>query len=154
MAQEKGCVKLSSSNGSGAVDCGYPGQTLCFGAESNQFGHLSWRQSCCAKLARVLYLVCHPCFCPPVRSSTTEQAGQELVQRIAQMEEHMNTAVQSIPDAGLRAQAAENRARAAETAAKAAEAGAAVSRQDTAPNILEDTRLLGKPRRFSGALAC
>ena len=47
------------------------------------------------------------------------QAVQDLVQRIAQMEAHMNTASQEIRDATERATAAESRARAAETAARA-----------------------------------
>ena len=58
------------------------------------------------------------------------------------------TASQAIRDTGLRAQAAENRARAPETAA-----GAAGVRQGTVPNALVGTRLLEKPRTFSGALA-
>ena len=78
----------------------------------------------------------------------TEQTVQDLVQRIAQMEEHMSTAGQANRDAGSRAQAAENRAGAAETAA-----GAAGVRQSTVPAALVDTRLLGKPRAPSGALA-
>ena len=53
----------------------------------------------------------------------TERAVQDLVQRIAQVEEHVNTAGQAIRDATLRAQVAENRARAAETAAAAGAAG-------------------------------
>ena len=78
----------------------------------------------------------------------TEQTVQDLVQRIAHMEENMNTAGQAIRDAGLRAQAAEDRARVAEMAA-----GAAGVRQGTVPTALLDTRLFGKPRTFSGALA-
>ena len=64
----------------------------------------------------------------------------------------MSTAGQAIRDATLRFQAAENRARAAETAATGA-AGAAGAGLDTVPTLLVDTRLLGKPRTFSGALA-
>ena len=60
----------------------------------------------------------------------------------------MNTAGQAIRDAGIRAQAAEDCDRAAETAA-----GAAGVRQGTVPTALVDTRLLGKPRTLSGALA-
>ena len=73
----------------------------------------------------------------------TEQTVQDLVQRIAQVEEHMNTAGEAIREVGLRAQPAENRAIAAQTAARA--------RQDTAPTALVDARLLEKPRTFSGA---
>ena len=72
----------------------------------------------------------------------TEQAVQDLVQRIAQMEVHLNIATE-------RAAAAENRSRAAETAA----VRVAGVRQGTVPTALVDTRLLGKPRTFSGALA-
>ena len=68
----------------------------------------------------------------------TEQTGQDLVQRIAKMEEHVNTAGHAIRDAGSRAQATENRARAVD---------------GTVPTALVDTRLLEKPRTFSGALA-
>ena len=127
MAQEKGCIKVSSSHGSGAVDCGYDGQNLCFRAESNRCGQLSWRQSCWFWEAgkSLVTRVCHPCVCPPVRSSMTEHVVQDMVQRIALMEEHMNTA-------GLRAEAAENCARAADTAATTA-AGAAGVRQGTVP---------------------
>ena len=64
----------------------------------------------------------------------------------------MNTAGSAIRHAGLRAQAAENRARAAKTAATTA-AGAAGVRQGSVPTELVDTRLLVKPRTFSGALA-
>ena len=100
----------------------------------------------CGKLAMALYLVFAilACALQRVRSSME-------VQRIAQMEEHMNTARQAIRDAWFRAQAAENRSRAAETATPAA--GAPGARQGTVPTALVDTRLLGKPRPFSGALA-
>ena len=64
------------------------------------------------------------------------------------MEERMNTARRAIRDATLRAQAGGDSARSAETATTAA--GAAGKRQGTVTTALADTRLLGKPRTFSG----
>ena len=69
-----------------------------------------------------------------------EQTVEDLVQRIAQMEEHMNTAGQAIRDAGLRAQPAENRTvselrrQQQKTAARAARL-----RQGTVPTVLGRT---------------
>ena len=82
----------------------------------------------------------------------TEQAVQDPVPRIAQMEAHLNTAsqaIQAIRDATERATAAENRARGAAPGA----AGEAGVRAGAVPTALVDTRLLGKPRTLSGALA-
>ena len=104
----------------------------------------------CGKLRRALYLVFAflAYVLQRVRSSMTEPTVQDLLHRIAQMEEHMNTAGQATRDAGSRAQAAQNRARAAQTAARAAGA-----RQGTGSTALVDTGLLGEPRTISGALA-
>ena len=126
MAQKQGCNNLSSSDGSGAVDCGYHGQSWCFGAGTNRSGQLSWRQLCWlweADKSSVLR-VCHPCLCP--------SNSQELEEhRVQDLEDHMNTAGHAIRDAGSRAQATENLSRHAETAAGV--------RPSTVPTALVDT---------------
>ena len=115
---------------------------------TNRFGQLSWRQLCW--LWESWQWPCTSCLPSLLVSSSQsqEQAVQDLVQRIAQMEERMNTAGRAIRGATLRAQAAGNSASSAETATTAA--GAAGKRQRTVTTALVDTRLLGKPRTFSG----
>ena len=92
----------------------------------------------CGKLARALSIL--DCVFQTVRSSMTEQTVPDQVQRIAQMEEHMNTASQSIRDAGFRVQAVDTAT------------GAAGVREGTVPTALVDTRLLEKRWTFSGAI--
>ena len=121
------------------------------GAVKNRSGQWSWQQSCWFwESGKGLVLrVCHPCLCLPVSQKLKNRTSSP---KSGAMEEHMNTAGQANRDAGLRAQVAENRVRSAETTAIAA-AGAAGVRQGTVPSVLVGTRLLGKPRTFSGALA-
>ena len=73
-------------------------------------------------LAIVLYFVfaIPACVLQSVKGAVTELAVEDLVQLIAQMEAHMNTAGQASRDAAEHATAAENSARAAETAAAGA----------------------------------
>ena len=97
----------------------------------------------CGKLAIAVYVVfvilacvLHPCLCPPVSQKLDGVTSSS----------RSGAAHRAASDSRC---SAENRARDADTAAK----GAAGVPQGTVTTTLVDTRLRGKPRTFSGALA-